>query len=94
MQSKECLRSSSSVLSLQITNEPEIGRECHEMLLLLGMQVYHDVQLVVDLTRVVRFQLLYHLARLSSSSSNVANMAESGVNKVRVHVPEPLAVLP
>ncbi|KAK9814990.1 hypothetical protein WJX73_004070 [Symbiochloris irregularis] len=59
--------------------EPEIGQECHEMLQLLGLQVYHNVQLVVDLTRVVRWQLSYHIARLNSSSPGVATLADQGV---------------
>ena len=47
------------------------------MLLLLGVHIYNDVQLVTDLARVIRFQLLYHLPRAGRSDTNSSEKINS-----------------
>ena len=59
--------------------EPEISTHCAEMLMLLGLHIYHDVQLVTDLARVVRFLLLFHLPRCGSGDDSAS---EQAVDKV------------
>lgn len=53
---------------------------CWEMLMLLGMHTYNDPQLVTELARVVRMQLLYHLPRLGSPATQDA--AAQGLQQV------------
>lgn len=48
--------------------------------MLLGMHTYNDPQLVTELARVVRMQLLYHLPRLGSPATQDA--AAQGLQQV------------
>ena len=62
--------------------EPIIATNTGEMLLLLGLYINHDVQLVTDLARIIRFQLLFHLPKCDSLDEAAASASEAAVSKV------------